>query len=212
MTAHCAQTNPKEGDALRASVLDGFDFAINAPRSKARSNDDSIEAGQLFYCAVGCNGFAVNPVHLHIDLLVGTRMNERFRDGFVAVFQLHVFADQANFHGRLWVLVLREEFLPSLKIQRLFCGGHPQFFEHDLVQAFFHQQQRHVIDGFRIDALDDCAGGDVAEARHFGAHRVGEFVFRSAHQDVRLNTEFEQLLHGVLGRFGLELSGCRRRG
>ena len=81
-----------------------------------------------------------------------------------------------------------------------------------MVQAFFHQQQRHVIDGFRIDTLDDCAGGDVAEARHFGAHCVGEFVFRSAHQDVRLNTEFEQLLHGVLGRFGLELSGCRQVG
>ena len=107
---------------------------------------------------------------------------------------------------------MREEFLPSLKVRRLIGDGHPQFFEHDLVQAFIHQQQRHIIDGFRIDALDDRARGDVTEARHFGAHRVGEFVFRSAHQDVRLNTEFQQLLHGVLGRFGLEFSGCRQIG
>ena len=81
-----AQTDPEEGNAFRACVLDSFDFTIDTPRAKARSNDDAIEAGQLFCCAVGCNGFAVNPIHLHIDFLVGTRMDQRFRDGFVTIF------------------------------------------------------------------------------------------------------------------------------
>ena len=139
-------------------------------------------------------------------------MDERFRDGLIAVFQLHVFAHQSHLDGRFWMLVLREEFLPRCEVRRLVSGGHAQFFEHNLIQTFFHQKQRHVINGFRIDALDDRAGGDVAEPSYFGSDRIGQFVFRSAHQDVRLNTEFQQLLDGVLGRLGLQFAGCRQVG
>ena len=56
-------------------------------------------------------------------------------------------------------------------------------------------------------ALDFVAGfrADVAEFRHLSSHRSGNILLRAEDEDVGLDTDGLQLLHGMLGRFGLQL-------
>ena len=89
---------------------------------------------------------------------------------------------------------------------------HAQFGQDDLIQLLFHHQQWHIVNGVGVDALDDGIRSDVAKTRHLGANRIGEFVLCSAHEDVRLDAKFEQLLNGVLGWFCLQFTRCRQVG
>ena len=75
------------------------------------------------------------------------------------VFQLHVFAT-STFTVDFGAVLGENFFQDSGPVLHL--GSHAQFFKHNLIQTFFHQQQRYVIDGF-INALNDRTGCDVAE-------------------------------------------------
>ena len=78
-------------------ALNRLDFAIYTPGAEAGCDNDAIEVGQPLRSAFRRDGFAVNPVHLNINLQVCTRVNQGFRDGFVAVLQFDVFAYQSDF-------------------------------------------------------------------------------------------------------------------
>src|SRR6185437_4918026 len=67
----------------------------------------------------------------------------------------------------------------------------------------------HVIDGVDVDRLDDAGFAHVAEERDLAALAFRQRPIAPAQQDVRLDAEAEQLLHGMLRRLGL---GLARRG
>ena len=132
-------------------------------------------------------------------------MFKGFHDGFVRVFQLYILAHQCNVQRRALGFVSLEEFLPAVEIARGF-SVHAQALEYDHIQAFVHHHQRHIIDGFRINALDHSVGCHVAESGHFGTYAWGQLVLGPAHQDVGLYAKLHHLLHRVLGGLGFQLA------
>ena len=71
------------------------------------------------------------------------------------------------------------------------------------------QGQRYLIDGGDVDALNDALRGDVAEEGHLAQDVAAEAVLGAQHKDVGLDTHLLQLLDGVLGGLGLDLT-CGR--
>src|SRR5258708_5358123 len=77
--------------------------------------------------------------------------------------------------------------------------------EQDLVEALARERQRHLVDELDVERGDDRFLLDVAEERDLVAHVVGDGMFGTAEQHVRLNADLAKFLHGVLRRLGLHL-------
>ena len=67
---------------------------------------------------------------------------------------------------------------------------------------------RHFIDAGEILTLDDRGHIHITEMGHLLPDSLIQLMFRTQHQDFRLNTQSLQLLHTGLRGFGLQLS-CR---
>ena len=63
-----------------------------------------------------------------------------------------------------------------------------------------------------VDRLHHGVGVDVAEQRHLAAQVHRKRMLGAQHEDVGLQTVFEQRLHRVLGGFGLQLARSRHVG
>ena len=166
-----------------------------------------MHVAQLLFYVAGVKFFGVDPLEVHVHAVPRAGVFECFHDGLVGVFQLHILAHQRNVERGALGFVSLEEFLPALQVARGF-GVHAQALKYDYVQAFVHHHQRHIIDGFRIDALDHGVGRYVAEASHLGTHAWGQLVLGAAHQDVGLYPKLHHLLHRVLGGLGFQLARC----
>ncbi|GBC80823.1 hypothetical protein HRbin09_02073 [bacterium HR09] len=137
-------------------------------------------------------------------------MDERLVQGLVAVHEVHVFAHDANAHPVARVLELVHNLLPLGEVPRPWWQL--EHFQEDVVQVFGGKAQRHFVNGFHGAGGDDRAFLHVAEERDLSPHFLGKVAIHAANQDVRLNTDGPQLLHRMLGGFGLELVRGRQVG
>ena len=87
-------------------------------------------------------------------------------------------------------------------------GDESQLAADHLVQSLLGHQQRNFVQCLRRDVLDDAVGLHVAEQGDFPADVVGDGRVAAAHQNVGLNAQGEQLLHGMLSGLGLQLPGA----
>ena len=69
------------------------------------------------------------------------------------------------------------------------------------------QHARHLVDGVHIPHGDHSPFRHVGEQRNFGALFIRNRAIRAAQKNIRLDTDFAQLLGSVLGRLGLEFAG-----
>ena len=83
----------------------------------------------------------------------------------------------------------------------------PQALAHDAVEALFLHRDGHLVDVVRVLGGDDRAGRDAPEQGDLLAHALVKRPVRAQHQHIRLDSDAPELVHRVLGRLGLELTG-----
>ena len=82
-----------------------------------------------------------------------------------------------------------------------------QVLEHDPVEPFGGQHQRHFVDRRDVLGRDDRFLGDVAEQRDLALDVGVEEPIGAAEQDVGLDADRPQIADAVLRRLGLQLAG-----
>src|SRR5690606_18405915 len=124
-----------------------------------------------------------------------------------------VFPDQADADGCLWIFQLPEEvdpFVePGFRFERAFplLRGDVQTLDDELVEPFFLEQERDLVDRFGVERSKDGARFDVGEEGDFPAHVRIDWMLCPAHQEVRLKPEGKQRFYRMLRRFRFELTG-----
>ena len=76
------------------------------------------------------------------------------------------------------------------------------------VAALAMEREGELVDHGDVGRCDDGCDGQIAEVRNLLFDREWNRLFGAADEDLRLNAEAEELLHGVLCRLGLELARC----
>ena len=78
--------------------------------------------------------------------------------------------------------------------------------EHDAIEPFVRQDERHLVDARHVLGGDDRLLVDVAEERDLPLDVLVEVSIRPAQQDVGLDADRAQVADAVLRRLGLELA------
>ena len=82
-------------------------------------------------------------------------------------------------------------------------GDEAQLPADGLIQPLLCHQKGNLVQGGGGGVLDDAVRLDVAEQSDLFPHVFGDGSVAAADQNVRLDTQGEQLLYGVLGGLGL---------
>lgn len=159
-----AVADAQEGRAGRAAVLDDLDFSFHAARSESSRDDDAVGVLQDVFGVLGGGDFArVNPGEGDGCLGMGGAVSDGFGDAGVAVLEFGVFAADGDGDFLRWLVELIDEALPCFVV----LGGEPEFFFEDVVEAFFFEDEGDFVDGWYVNAADDCFFGNVAEFCNF---------------------------------------------
>ena len=132
-------------------------------------------------------------------------MDQGFLEGFVGVFVLDVFADDADGDFVEGVVGAVDEVFPEGEIGG--GGFDAEVFEGEGVDAFDGEGEGDFVDAGDVAGGDDGLLLDVAEEGDLGSHLAGNGAVGAAEQDVGLDADGQHLFDGVLGGFGLELLG-----
>ena len=136
-----------------------------------------------------------------VDAGVAQRLGQRL----VGVLQVDVLAD----HGDVdLVLRVARARATSLRPRRQVGGLAPglQLVADDLVQPLLVQHQRDLVDDVDVPGRDHRRLLHVGEQRDLAALVLRQRTLGAAQQRVGLDADAAQLLHGVLGRLGLDLA------
>ena len=119
-----------------------------------------------------------------------------------------MFAYQGDVHEVVRMLDLVDEFDPLRQIGLAFVRQ-LQLVERHYVQFLVQHHQWHFVNGRHVDRFDYRTHVHVTEQCYFAAHFVGQVLFGTQDQNVRLQSVFEQLFHRMLGRLGFQFAGSR---
>ena len=109
-----AKANAEEGNLVLAGVLDGVDHALNSALAKAAGNEDAVVVFQaLFGCLQGIDFLGFDPFDHGFVIVRQAAVQQRFAQAFVGVFQLNVFADNADAHFALGMVQAIQHVQPG---------------------------------------------------------------------------------------------------
>ena len=97
------------------------------------------------------------------------------------------------------------QVVPALEVGG--WGVQAQLVADQAIQTLLVQHARHLVDGVHIGHGDHAPLRHVGEEADLFALVVRDHTIRPTQQRVRLDADFAHFLHGVLSRFGLELTG-----
>ena len=92
--------------------------------------------------------------------------------------------------------------VPKREIGGLRCEV--QFAAHDFVQPLFMQHLGNLVYRGGVVTGNHRSKIDIGEQRNLAAVLIRDRSVAATHHHVRLNTDFPQLLHAVLRRFGFD--------
>ena len=201
-----AQAKAEVRHVVFTGILDGADFAFDATVAEAAGNDDAVDTFEDFFHGQVriFQGFRIDPVDVDLGLIGDAGMVQGFGYAEVSIVKGDILADQGDFQGLFRIVNGVDHLLPVFHIAR--AVGQVEFVQDDAVHAFFRQEERHFIDAVQGLVFDDGIFIDVAEQGQFFFHFIRQGAFRTADDDVRLDTDAAQFLDAVLGRFGLQFA------
>ena len=134
-------------------------------------------------------------------------MDKTLLYALVCVLKFNVFSNEGNVDRAFRVLKLCEKIFQRRKV---WSGKirDPKFVDDHLVQPFLLHVERDLIDAPGVNGLYDMAGLDVAEEGNLVPEFRGEFLFRPADDDIRVDTQGLEFLDGMLGWLGFQFL-CR---
>ncbi len=131
-------------------------------------------------------------------------MMQRFDEGFIRVLHAGIFADDGDRDGAVRIANTLGDRFPFSKIG-LRRNLHIEMFEQRIVEAGFVISERRFVDVRQIARFDDVTFAHVAEQANLAALFARNRPIATAEDDVRLNADRAQLLHGVLRRLSFHL-------
>src|ERR1051325_3023362 len=199
-----AEADAEVGDLALAGVADGGQLSFHAARAEAGADQDAVHRGELAVVALLLQRLGVDVDDAHLHVVRDAAVRERLVERLVRVAELHVLADEADAHLVLRVAQLADDLLP-LRQRADFLVRQVELVEEDLVEALARERERHLVDELHVERGDHRVVLHVAEERDLLLHVLRDGVLGTAEEDVRLDADLAQFLHGVLRRLRLQL-------
>ena len=194
-----AEADAEEGDVALAGETHGFDFADGAALAEAAGDEDAVHAVKLLHGVGLLEDFGIDPVELDFDVVGDAAMGEGLGQGFIAVEQIGVFADDGDAHDRLPV----GGAISTMRCQCVRSGscskGRLEMAQHFTVHAGLVVGDGHGVDGVDVERRDDGFGADIAEAGDFAALILRDRAVAAADEHVRLDADVLQLFDASAG-------------
>ena len=147
----------------------------------------------------------VDPPDAHVGAVVDARVLERLVHREVCVLELHVLPDERDLDLAAPLPDPGHELVPLPEVG--FSVRQAQLVADERVETFLAQPLRHEVHVAHVLVHDHGLRVDVGEKRDFLADLVREDLRGAANDDVRVDTDAAQLIHGMLGRLRLQLAG-----
>ena len=172
---------------------------------KPAGNQYAVHGLQLALRLFQRHPLGVDPAHPDVAAVVDPCVLERLVHGEVGVVQLHVLADEADRHLDLAQSDPLGQFEPLAEVGVPL--GQTELAADEVVEALLLERGGHEVHVRDVLVGDHVLRLDVGEERDLVAHIGRDHVARSADDDVGVDTDAPQLVHGVLGRLRLQLAG-----
>ena len=192
--------------AVFPGVPGGHGHALDAPVAEAAGHQHAGHAPQNLFDVLLRHGLGVHPQDIHHGVVGGAGVVQGLHHGEVGVVELGVLAHQGDGHLLVGVLLPLHHGAPLPQVRLV--GDEAQLPAHHLIQALLRHQQGDLIQGLGGGVLDDAVRLHIAEQGDLPADILRDGRVAPAHQDVRLDAQGEQLLHGVLGGLALQLAAA----
>ena len=132
------------------------------------------------------------------------RVLQRLVHGEVGVVELHVLADEGDLDGRVALADACGQRLPFAQADR--TRAEAELLADERVETLLAQRLGHEVDVGHVLVGHDRLRLDVGEERDLVPDVRRQRVARTADDDVRVDTDATQLVHGVLRRLRLQLA------
>ena len=204
-----AKAQAQEWNLVLTGILDGLDLALNATVTKAARYQNTLAASKFLIQIQGwiLQLLGIYPMNLYRSIIVDACMMKSLGNGDIGIRQLHILAYYSNLYLFLRILDLVNHLCPLVHVYRAVV--HAQLLQDDAVQALVLHHERNLIDGIGSQVLNNSLFLNVTEQGQLLLHILGQGLFSTAYQDIRLDTDTAKLLYAVLGRLGLQLTGSR---
>ena len=200
-----AVADPEVGHAALARDGRGAHHAAGAAVAEAAGHENAVGAVEELLAARLLERFGLDPSDVHAQPVLEAAVVERLVEALVGILVADVLADDVN--GDFVVRMLDA-------IDQVDPGVHPRLglrqtepLQHDAVEPFGGEHQRHLVDAADVLGGDDRLFVDVAEERDLPLEVLIQEAVGAAQQDVGLDADGAQVADAVLGRLGLELAG-----
>ena len=200
-----AVADPEVGNALLAGDLRRSHHAAGAAVAETSRHEDAVRAVEELFAAGFFERLGFHPADVHAEPVLEAAVVQRLVQALVPVLISDVLADHVNgdFVGR----VLDPVHQVGPRIHPRFRLRQVQAVQHDAIEAFGSEDERHFIDARDVLRRDHRFLVHVAEQRDLLLDVLIEESVGAAEQNVGLNPDGAQVAHAVLGRLGLELAG-----
>ena len=186
-------------------IFRGQHLAFETAIAKPAGHQYAIHASQHLRRAFALHVFGFQPLQRHLGALANAAVLERFAHRFIGVLVIHIFADHGNGDGIIRVAGGIDHRIPFGQI----CLGRRQMqlIHHDLIQRLRMEPAWNLVDVVQINGRDHRLFRHIGEQRDLAALALGQRLFATANQHVRLNANTAQFLHRMLGGLGFEFAG-----
>src|SRR5687767_12433807 len=190
-----SEADSEEWQPRLAGITDCFEHSLDSAHPESAWNEHSLHFSKQLACTLAARKqIAGQPVYLHAHVVRYSAVDERFLHALVAVDQIGVLPDHGDLHLSLWSQNPVDHASPFREI-RGSPSEQPEPVHDTLVESLLVKQQRDLIYGRHVAALDHRTELDVAEQRDFSLHFLGKHPLCAADQNVGLDSDFHELAY-----------------
>ena len=155
---------------MSASIFGGKNLALYATLSEARTDYYAILIAKLFLDVFGGEKFGIDECDIHLMMMVCGSVRETLADGLVSILQI-VFSYETDIHHFGGRIAQFEEVKPRTELRSL-ADRDSHLAQNSAVKSLTLHIDRHLIDAWKVLALDDAFQIYIAETSHFHPHIV----------------------------------------
>src|ERR1700738_3460535 len=112
-----AKANAEIRHPTLAGKAGGFDHALGAALPKSAGYEDPVNAFELTdRFRFRFKDLRIDPIEVDADIVGDAAMGHRFRQGFIAVWQMGVLADDGDRHPSFRFIDAVDDFAPAIEI------------------------------------------------------------------------------------------------
>ena len=188
---------------MSSRIVNSQNFALCSALSETTRNANSVKTAQHFFCIFFGDFLGIYQLDVNLAAVCRARVTNRFHNRDISVRQRNIFSDKPDCKRFYGAFLTFYHFFPFGKVGLSVLK--PEQTASRVRETFFFEHKRNGVQRRSCQILDNVLFSDVAEIRDFLAHFNGHFHFAAQNEDIRLDTEREQLLDGVLSGLGFKL-------